>query len=82
MWERLLELCDRHQVKLHWVKGHASNPYNNRCDELAVGEVAENQRGEKDMKLLVTGFEPFGGEARNPSAEVVEALPALSPGRR
>ncbi len=29
---------DRHQVKLHWVKGHASNPYNNRCDELAVAE--------------------------------------------
>ena len=23
---------------LHWVKGHASNPDNNRCDELAVGE--------------------------------------------
>lgn len=27
------------------------------------------------MKILVTGFEPFGGEARNPSAEVVERLP-------
>ena len=27
------------------------------------------------MKILVTGFEPFGGESRNPSAEVVEALP-------
>lgn len=27
------------------------------------------------MKILVTGFEPFGGEARNPSAEVVEHLP-------
>jgi ribonuclease HI len=25
-------------VRLHWVKGHASNPYNNRCDELAVAE--------------------------------------------
>ena len=35
---RLLELCDTHTVKLHWVKGHADNPYNNRCDELAVGE--------------------------------------------
>ena len=38
LWARLLDLCDRHQVKLHWVKGHASNPYNNRCDELAVAE--------------------------------------------
>ena len=32
------------------------------------------------MKLLVTGFEPFGGEARNPSAEVVEALPGAVAG--
>lgn len=28
------------------------------------------------MKILVTGFEPFGGESRNPSAEVVERLPS------
>jgi len=27
------------------------------------------------MRILVTGFEPFGGEGRNPSAEVVENLP-------
>ena len=38
LWEQLLSLCDRHQVNLHWVKGHASNEYNNRCDELAVAE--------------------------------------------
>ena len=29
----------------------------------------------KTVKILVTGFEPFGGESRNPSAEVVAALP-------
>ena len=29
------------------------------------------------MKILVTGFEPFGGESRNPSAEVVERLPDI-----
>ena len=38
LWETLLDLCQVHQVNLHWVKGHASNPYNNRCDELAVAE--------------------------------------------
>ena len=38
LWGRLLDLCDRHQVKLHWVKGHASNEKNNRCDQLAVAE--------------------------------------------
>ena len=36
LWEILLGLCDYHKVNLHWVKGHASNPYNNRGDELAV----------------------------------------------
>ena len=38
LWEILLGLCDYHTVNLHWVKGHATNPYNNRCDELAVAE--------------------------------------------
>ena len=38
LWGRLLELCEIHTVNLHWVKGHADNPFNNRCDELAVSE--------------------------------------------
>lgn len=38
LWEILLNLCEIHNVNLHWVKGHAENPFNNRCDELAVGE--------------------------------------------
>lgn len=38
LWERLLGLLDQHEVTFHWVKGHAENPYNNRCDELAVAE--------------------------------------------
>lgn len=38
LWGRLLDLLDQHDVQFHWVKGHAENPYNNRCDELAVGE--------------------------------------------
>lgn len=36
LWERLLQLADKHQLSCHWVKGHADNPYNNRCDALAV----------------------------------------------
>ncbi len=38
LWQQLLELLSVHQVRFHWVKGHADNPYNNRCDELAVAE--------------------------------------------
>ena len=38
LWQRLLALCRIHQVRCHWVKGHAENPKNNRCDELAVAQ--------------------------------------------
>ena len=38
LWEDLLALCDVHTVHTHWVKGHATNENNNRCDELAVME--------------------------------------------
>ena len=38
LWQTLLDLLEVHQVEFHWVKGHAENPYNNRCDELAVAE--------------------------------------------
>lgn len=36
LWERLLELTEKHRMNYHWVKGHADNVYNERCDELAV----------------------------------------------
>ena len=38
LWEKLLVLADVHTLHYHWVKGHAENEYNNRCDELAVAE--------------------------------------------
>lgn len=44
LWQTLLELLELHQVKFHWVKGHAENPYNNRCDELAVAESQKYKR--------------------------------------
>ena len=38
LWERLLKLTEAHEMHYHWVKGHADNEYNNRCDALAVAE--------------------------------------------
>ncbi len=35
LWERLLLLCERHEVTFRWVRGHAGNKENERCDELA-----------------------------------------------
>ena len=36
LWKRFYKLYRKHRVEFVWVKGHASNPYNNRCDELAT----------------------------------------------
>ncbi len=36
LWQRFLRAYRRHQVQMVWVKGHADNELNNRCDELAV----------------------------------------------
>jgi ribonuclease HI len=41
LWMKLDEAVSKHQISWHWVKGHASNPYNNRCDELAVKETEQ-----------------------------------------
>jgi ribonuclease HI len=38
LWEKLLDLAEKHTVTCHWVKGHADNENNNRCDALAVAE--------------------------------------------
>lgn len=39
LWEELLRLASIHRISWHKVKGHASNPLNNRCDELATVEI-------------------------------------------
>ncbi|MBQ5568231.1 MAG: ribonuclease HI [Oscillospiraceae bacterium] len=38
LWQKLDSLLETHKVTFHWVKGHADNEYNNRCDALAVKE--------------------------------------------
>lgn len=41
LWQRLIPLQQRYKPRFIWVKGHASNPLNNRCDELATA-AADN----------------------------------------
>ena len=36
LWEQLLNLTAKHEMHYHWVKGHADNEKNNRCDQMAV----------------------------------------------
>ena len=36
LWKEYYELAKGFTIKFVWVKGHADNPYNNRCDQLAT----------------------------------------------
>lgn len=46
LWRQFLRLYRQHHVRLHWVKGHAGNPDNERCDELATTAA-------RDMPALI-----------------------------
>lgn len=43
LWEKLLNLTKKHQVKFHWVKWHNWHIENERCDELATNEILKNK---------------------------------------
>ncbi len=55
LWQRFLKIYRKHNVKFVWVKGHASNAENNRCDELAVAAA------------LGTNLKPDLGYEHNPN---------------
>ena len=43
LWRRYHQLAQGMKVKIIWVKGHANNPFNNRCDELATSAADGKQ---------------------------------------
>lgn len=45
LWKRFWVLYQQHQVTLYWVKGHAGDPANERCDQLAVQCIQEGPLG-------------------------------------
>ena len=47
LWLRFSELAENQHIKFIWVKGHANNPYNNRCDRLAT-TAADEKNLDKD----------------------------------
>ena len=44
LFERLLDLCERHKVEFVWVKGHNGHPENERCDRLAVAQTEKHRK--------------------------------------
>ena len=49
LWKRFLLIYPHHKIKFVWIKGHAENPENERCDELAVSAAMSKS-------LLVDGY--------------------------
>jgi ribonuclease HI len=45
LWRALDEAASRHNVKWHWVRGHADDPLNNRVDALAVAALQPFRKG-------------------------------------
>jgi len=41
LWQRLEVALKSHQIRWHWVKGHAGHDMNERADELARQAIAE-----------------------------------------
>lgn len=41
LWMRFYQLSSQFRLQFKWVKGHADNPWNNRCDELATAAAAQ-----------------------------------------
>ncbi len=44
LWERLLTLIERHRVAFRWIKGHAGDPENERCDQLTQEAARQPHR--------------------------------------
>jgi len=44
LWIKLVPLLETHDVTFVWIKGHAENEHNNRCDELAVSEAKQQNK--------------------------------------
>jgi ribonuclease HI len=41
LWQRLDRLCEMHQLEFRWVKGHAGNLENERCDQLSMASLRQ-----------------------------------------
>ena len=52
LWKRFLSVYRKHNVSFTWVKGHANNVENERCDRLAVA-AAENTK----FHIIDKGYE-------------------------
>lgn len=81
LWEKLIALCNKHQVEFEWVKGHAGIGANERCDELSMAALKQpnlpadegyEQRPEDSSASKIT---QEGQSCRKCSTPVVKKVP-------
>ena len=88
LWERLLPLCETHQVEFVWVKGHAGNKENERCDELSCAalrqpnlQVDEGYENKPETEGRRPGLTQEGQPCRKCSTPVIKQTPRKKPKR-
>ena len=54
LWQQFLELYRKYSVTFIWVKGHASIPENERCDQLAVEASHGDERFWRIQGMWIT----------------------------
>lgn len=81
LWEKLIALCNKHQVEFEWVKGHAGLGANERCDKLSMAALKQpnlpadegyEQRPEDSSASKIT---QEGQSCRKCSTPVVKKVP-------
>ncbi len=72
LWRQLAAAVTRHSVNWHWVKGHAGDAGNERCDELATAAIGELKQRHSRTELALS-LQAFN--ARVKAAEAAGQLP-------
>jgi len=54
LWQRLLPLCEQHEVNFIWVRGHSGDPENERCDFLSyIALEGENPLADEEYEKIM-----------------------------
>lgn len=84
LWERMIPLVERHSVTAHWVRGHASDAENERCDALALQGASLPDLPEDTGYIPTSSAKPasWHGSAREKKAEKVKVTAEGQPCRK
>jgi len=71
LWEKLLAVCEKHEVRFEWIKGHAGNTENECCDRLCCAALRQ-----KELPLD-EGYENKPDRAEERPRRTIEKPPSL-----